>query len=153
MADRIFLNLTNHQLSDEQLKILKELGFDIYEKQVVFSEETISKLQQSPDNLEELINLAKYVSNKLKDFIDDLKTHHKLSDFWIHLPIGSPLFQSLLFTNLVETFENHPEVRLVYSHSKRVVEENPETGEKKSVFKFEKFLIVNPKNIKEVANA
>ena len=150
MADRIFFNLTNHELTEEQKNLLKELGFDIYSKEILYSQETIAKLLQSPDDVEELIAFAKYVAEKLSRFVNELKQHQRVTDFWIHLPVGSPLFQSLLFANLVELLSDYPEVRLVFSHSKRIVEEDKETGKKVSYFKFEKFLIVNPKEVKVV---
>ena len=55
MANKIFFNFTNHELTEEQKQLLKDTGFDIYSKDILFSEEIIGKLLQSPDDMEELI--------------------------------------------------------------------------------------------------
>jgi len=130
--EKIFINLTNHKLNKDQLEHLKD--FKVVEKEDIISPDILPLLTQSPDDVKELIKLAKRVKNEINDFIEG----NEENEVWIHLPIGSPLFQALLFQELLKIPKDN--FLLVYSHSKRIIEENPETGEKKSIFKFEKFL-------------
>ena len=150
---RIFLNLTNHALTPEQQETLKQEGFRVLAKEAVFGEEMVAKFKQSPSDFEELIELATETAEKLKKYIENLKEENPdLETFRIHLPIGSPLFQALLFNQLQNQLKEIEDVNVefAFSHTKRIVEENPETGEKRSIFKFEKFITFTPEDLENL---
>ena len=140
--EKVFLNLTNHTLNDEQLEALRKEGFVVVEKEELFDEDIVAKLKQSPDNLQELSDLACTVAEKIREFAEGREVK-------LHLPIGSPLFQNLLFLSLVEKLKDLS-VSFAFSHTKRIVEE--QNGVKKSIFKFEKFITVSPKDVKNFLN-
>jgi hypothetical protein len=134
---KIFVNLTAHRLLPEQEEVArKELGVDtIVDADEVLPPEVVQKLRQCPSDPTELAELAHKVAELLTEF-----ARESSAKLYVHLPVGSPAFMFILaqiFPNAYAT--------PVFSHSGRIVQEvqNPDgTVTKKSIFKFEKFIVL-----------
>ena len=127
---KLFINCTQHQLTDEQLKEAKMLADDIIDikKYPVFE-----SIKKSAKTRRGLITQAM----ELVIFLQLIVAQYDKT--YIHLPIGSPAFMFILAPAIIE-MEN---VIPVFSHSEREVEEvESDDGSviKKSVFKFKGFI-------------
>lgn len=139
--EKVFLNVTNHILTKDQLFILGQAGFTIVEKEAIFDDDVLEHLKQSPASFRGLEEVSRKAVEQIKAFLDKVGAEI----VYIHLPIGSPAFQVIFFADLVREFKSKENVKIVFSHTRRIVEE--ENGKKISVFKFEKFIEINPKEI------
>jgi hypothetical protein len=132
----MFLNLTAHELTSEQMELardysdtildLKKMNLDLYERLVSCPPEKVELLELVYELFDYIIKVSKTSIMRLT----------------LHLPIGSPAFMAIFFMNLDR--EKLP-CRIVFSHSDRVsIDEKQEDGTviKRAVFKFIKFIEV-----------
>jgi len=141
MSRKYFLNLTDFLLTKDQLFILGQAGFTIVEREAIFDDETLEKLSQSPSSKQELMELSRKAVSQIEVFVKIIGAY----TIHIHLPIGSPDFQAVFFTDLVRHFKNYDDVKLVFSHIKPILEERD--GDVVSTFKLERFIEIDPKEI------
>jgi len=139
---KIFINLTNHELTKDQLDYLKSKNFEIINREEIFIHKILEVMRNSPDNSKDIT----YYTNIIKSILQIYLEEHFTNDthIWVHLPVGSPAFNSLLHIALCNIIENFPNFKLVYSHSKRIIEEikNEDSSVTKVTrFKFEKFIV------------
>ena len=132
----VFVNLTAHRLLPEQVRAIKEdLGIEeIVDAEEVVPKGLLEKLRQCPADPKELFRMACELSDALVKY-----TRENGVDLYVHLPCGSPAFM-WCFANVFP----HKFISAVFSHTKReVVETQQPDGSvvKKSVFKFEKFIV------------
>jgi len=136
-----FINLTAHALTTEQVAAAKELGVtEFLEAADVLPAEVLDKLRNCPSDNYELTTLA----YKIIDAINQ-KAVGDDSLLFVHLPCGSPALM-WKFCDLVGGAVAHLDCvfHAVFSHSVRDSVESTEpdgTVIKKSVFRFEKFII------------
>ena len=138
----LFLNLTQHQLTPEQISLIKQNYTNTEIKNLKdINPELFQELKNTPPDYSSL----DYLADKLLNYIYDIYFSSQYNTIYIHLPIGSPAFM-WQFSKLFE--RNTPigfkeKVIPVFSHSERQVEELvlPDgTVEKKSIFKFQSFI-------------
>ena len=130
---RIFVNLTAHQLNDAQRRKALEFCKDIKEAEEILPKKLVQKLRQCPSDTDALLGMAIEVADTLTEYARDQDTR-----LYVHLPVGSPAFMWIL-----HDFFPHAYCTAVFSHTRRVVEEIPQSDGsivKKSVFKFEGFI-------------
>jgi len=135
--EKVFLNLTAHQLLPEQVEAAeKEFGVkEFVEAGDVFPAEVVQALRQSPSNPGELVLLAYAVADGLVEY-----ARKEGVRLYVHLPTGSPAFMWAL----AGVFP-HAYAIPVFSHSRRVVEDvRQEDGSVKKVskFKFEHYIVL-----------
>jgi len=132
----IFVNLTAHQLTDEQKEVArKELKVtDFVEYKEVYPD-LFGEMANSPNEESDLEKLSAKVICSMFDMV--AQTQGVL----FHLPIGSPAFNFAL----AKLIANAPQLqgRILFSHSERVSKETmfPDgTVKKENVFLFKKFI-------------
>ena len=133
---KVFLNLTVHPLLPEQREAAKrELGVqEFLEAGDVLPPEIVQKLRQCPSDPLELTMLAYAVAGFIVGYATSKKVH-----VFVHLPAGSPAFM-WAFADVFPNAYATP----VFSHSSResIEERLPDgTVRKRSVFKFERFIV------------
>ncbi len=135
----IFLNLTQHKLIDEQIKVIKEdlKCNDILELRDL-NPELFNKLANTPMEKGVLASLA----IDLLDLIIQVAEENPNREVYAHFPIGSPAFQ-YVFTIIFHTLNIPTNLHLVFSHSNRIANEIqlPDGSVKKEfIFKFQGFI-------------
>jgi len=129
----IFVNMTAHQLTDEQKETAKkELGATEFVEFKEVQPDLFGEMANSPSDADDLVYLAKKVGAGMSDMI-------KTDLIYFHLPIGSPAFNFVLASVLMPQFKG----KILFSHSERVSKETamPDgTVKKENVFKFVKFI-------------
>jgi len=145
----LFLNVTAHKLSKEQLeearKVLNADVVDIVdyksdnERLLESIQKIVPKLRQSPSDEQELFGIA-------DEFLDIIKViaFEKDRKIFVHLPVGSPAQMFYISVMWEERLKFLGRVYPVFSHTVReVVERSLENGtvEKVSLFRFEKYII------------
>ncbi|MEM4327003.1 MAG: hypothetical protein QXZ13_02445 [Candidatus Diapherotrites archaeon] len=119
------LNATLHDLTQDQISALKEMGATEIENLKEVDKELFDKLSNCPSDVNELEDLAE----KLIDIVVGYDV--------THFPIGSPAFMFIVAETLPDF------IRVIFSHSNRVSEEIKKSDgsiEKRQTFKFEKFI-------------
>ena len=157
MKKILFLNLTNHSLTKEQLEAIEGLE---KEKEVIiinFSdlvshsnmitvprvvakevEKLLPKLRQSPAYESELYGVV----SALYDILDVIG-QMDWDRVYVHMPTGSPSFMFLVAYTWDVRLSYLEKVYPVFSHTKREVTEIKKADgsvEKRTIFKFEKFI-------------
>lgn len=133
---RVFLNLTAHKLTKEQIEVAKrQFGIEEFkDAEEVIPTELLKKLRQCPKDDKELYRLACELSDILVKYVRE-----NAIDLYVHLPVGSPAFM-WVFANVFP----HRLISAVFSHTKRVTEEIQQSDGsvvKRSVFKFEGYTV------------
>lgn len=136
LEKKIFVNLTAHKLTEEQIKAAKEkLGVDeIVEAEEIVSKKLLDRLRQCPSDKNKLIDMAYELADELYKYAIG-----KEARLYVHLPTGSPAFM-WVFANVFP----HKFMSAVFSHTRREVikiEQQDGSVIKKSVFKFRKFIV------------
>ncbi|MCB1157142.1 MAG: hypothetical protein H7A25_25275 [Leptospiraceae bacterium] len=133
----MFLNCTAHSLNPRQVKKALELSANIAELKTI-KPSLHERLINCPSTEIEQIDLA----YELFDEILVQKEKCK-EDLYVHLPVGSPFFMTVFIHYFPKDKKG---IHFVFSHSKRDSEEVQlldGSTEKKSLFVFEKFLVLN----------
>lgn len=138
---RNFVNLTEHELTADQIEAAKKLGVTRFlEAADILPPDTLEKLRNCPSDYKELTAIVYEIIGVLKQM-----PHEDKSPF-VHLPCGSPALMWLLSanSNLAEISDGYFLIP-VFSHS---VKDSQETVQadgsivKNSVFRFEKFIVI-----------
>lgn len=138
----LFINLTQHKLTDAQVAEAKKLADEIVD---VKDFEIYDKIKSSENTLRGLITQTMMVVLWLAPFFMDYKK------VYVHLPIGSPAFMFILSSTLLTMPNLYP----VFSHTEReVIEETQENGTviKKNVFRFKGFINFEEKEFIEASD-
>jgi len=133
---RVFLNLTAHELTKEQIEAAKrQLEIDEFlDAKDVIPKHLLWRLRQCPADEKEVYKLATKIN-----YILDRYAYDYGIDLYVHLPAGSPAFM-WCFANVF----SHKFLKAVFSHTRRITEEvqQPDGSVvKKSVFRFERFIV------------
>ena len=107
-------NLTNHHLTNEQVRVIKSMGYEIIEKEDCLDPEILEKLSNIGLG-ENLHALADRVLAGLEK-IQDLKA--------IHLPIGSPAFMVILLESFEDSIIGNRINEIIFSHTKRLADKS-----------------------------
>jgi len=130
---RVFINMTNHEMSDEQVAEAQRMADVVISLKEEYPEMATSLLN-TPDNLTDIYCLV----SDLLEVIQAISEQY--DEVYLHLPVGSPAFMFALSQRIVILRKVTP----LFSHSQRVSVDEPQPDGsvvKRSVFKFEKFII------------
>jgi len=125
---KIFLNATQHKLTEGQIEAIKKLDAEIQELADV-DPELFSKLKNTPADENEIYVLAGKFINLVRKLSQE---YHRL---YLHLPIGSPAFMFKF-----SKYDLPVNVIPVFSHTDRI--SYLRDGVKVSEFRFKKFLML-----------
>jgi len=132
------VNMTVHELTEEQKQTAKELGVVSFMEYKDLYPDLFKQVSNSPDNSDELDSLAVRVVNSMNAILAE----HK--NVFFHLPFGSPAFNFALSKWIWFAKKNGIyKGKILFSHSERVSREItlPDGSVKKeSVFSFKKFI-------------
>jgi hypothetical protein len=131
----IFINCTQHNLNEDQIKVLGNETNIFNLKEI--NHELFSKLANSPDNKKDMITLA----NEFIDYMVYMQKN-RWRNVTFHLPIGSPAFQYIL-SGIIHHYNsiNELQLRVDFSHTDRISVDNTD-GTKTNKFEFKHFIEV-----------
>ncbi len=160
MKKILFLNLTNHSLTEEQINAVHELGGTIINFADLTNEDLVKEVSHPSTIAANVVQAVKDIIPKLKNSPADSFELYKVSDtlfdilniigqgdwnrVYVHMPIGSPSFMFLVAHMWNERLGYLGKVVPIFSHSERIVQETKrEDGsiEKRTTFKFQKFIV------------
>lgn len=140
----LFLNITQHNLSREQVIAINEIGSVLVGYNEAFKDNDflIDNLKNSPSAYNEIRDLVKVFLNELFSFYNRSVEDGLIENsdtMYVHLPIGSPAFNFKLAYEIgKQPYYNFENFQFIFSHTEKIsVEEN---GVKTSKFVFSHFI-------------
>ena len=133
----LMINLTQHSFSADQLAEFQQAGVEVIDLDTAHIRAQIS-FDELPAR-EEIAQRARDLARWVWDQVETLESKRKVD---LRRPIYTMIGGAPFFMGPLEKALGACDMAPVYAFSKRAVVEDPETGQKTSVFKHEGFVVV-----------